>query len=233
MQPVAMAGIGDGGRTAQLAAIGCQRSPTVATRGLSCVDRRQGLASASQVRGRSLSEWRCRRLWLSSGRGGSQSESAWLDRSRASRRLRHVPSCDPADLRRGRDRAGAVACRSSVGSRGRRSEELSARLRHPPRTDAERAKKARRADNKRRTGGPTTPPSCLHSHLSERKGDQQAIHRLPRAPEPPPAPSQRDPGRCRLHPRSTRSRGKVEPLTRAPSTRGTFPNTGAGGRSEA
>jgi hypothetical protein len=35
------------------------------------------------------------------------------------------------------------------------------------------------------------------------------------------------PGRCRLHPRSTRSRGKVEPLTSAPSTRGTFLNAGA------
>jgi hypothetical protein len=172
----------------------------------------------------SPSEWRCRRLWLSSGHGKSQSRCARLNRSRRSRRLwRFTSSCEPADLRRGRDRARAVACRSSVGSRGRRSEQVSAR--HPPRTDAERAEKVPWADNKRRTGGPTTSPSCPHSDLSERKGDQQAVRRLPRVPEP--APLQRDRGRCRLHPPSSRSGGEVEPLTRAPSTRGTFPNAGA------
>jgi hypothetical protein len=48
-----------------------------------------------------------------------QSRRARLNRSRGSRRLRRVPSsCEPADLRRGRDRAGAVACRSSDGCAG-------------------------------------------------------------------------------------------------------------------
>src|SRR5512133_2570723 len=138
--------------------------------------------------------------WLSSGHGGSQSGSGWLDRSRASRRVRHVPARDPAHLRRRRDRAGALACRSLVFPRGRRSEELSART--PPRTDAERAKKVPRADNKSRSGGPTTPPSCPRSRLSGRKGDQQAVHPPPGASKTQLPRSQRAHGRCRLEPRS-------------------------------
>src|SRR5512133_80566 len=101
--------------------------------------------------------------------------------------------------------------------RGPRAANLSTR--DPPPAEAERAEKVPRADKQRLAGGPTTPPSSPHPHLSERKGDQQAVHRLPRVPKQ--APLQRDPGRCRLHPRGPRSGGEVEPLPRAPRTRGT------------
>src|SRR5512133_4210233 len=93
--------------------------------------------------------------------------------------------------------------------RGPRAANLSTR--DPPPAEAERAEKVPRADKQRLAGGPTTPPSSPHPHLSERKGDQQAVHRLPRVPKQ--APLQRDPGRCRLHPRGPRSGGEVEPLT--------------------